>query len=63
MSLYRIRYLKASWCGLDNYIKLFKDEIFQKAIGNTLEIVIIGTVLTMIVGIWIAVSIFDKRHG
>lgn len=63
MSLYRIRYLKASWCGLDNYIKLFKDEIFQKTIGNTLEIVIIGTVLTMVIGIWIAVSIFDKRHG
>ena len=63
MSLYKIRYLNVKWNGLGNYIKLFSDNVFQKAVVNTLQIVILGTALTMLVGVWIAVSIFDKRNG
>lgn len=62
MSLYKIRYLNAKWCGLGNYVKLFADAVFQKAVVNTLQIVVIGTAMTMLAGIWIAVSIFDKRE-
>lgn len=46
--------------GLGNYTRLFADEVFQKAVGNTLIYVVAIVVLTVVVGMFIAASIFDK---
>lgn len=63
MSLYKTRYLRSKFVGLDNYIKLFAENTFQKAAVNTIEIVVIGTLLTMLFAIVISVSIFDKKRS
>lgn len=63
MSLYKTRYLKSKFVGIGNYLKLFSDDVFQKATVNTIEIVVIGTLLTMLFAILIAVSVFDKKNG
>lgn len=63
LSLYKTRYLNAIWCGLNNYVKLFGDEVFLKGVFNTVVIVLAGTALTMFSGILISVSVFDKRRG
>lgn len=60
LSLYDIKFLDKEWVGLQNYIDLLKDEVFIRAIINTLTFVFFGTALTIIFGLLISVSIFDK---
>ena len=60
LSLYDIKVLDKEWAGLGNYVKLFQDEVFRKALVNTLAFVFWGTLFTVVAGLFISVSIFDK---
>lgn len=65
-SLVIVNYIKAlentrvsiqlSW-GIDNYIKVLSDPVFQRALGNTGLIVIVSVPLTIMVGLMIAVCL------
>lgn len=43
-----------SWAGLDNYIKMFQDEIMWQSLGNTLKYVIIITPIMVILALILA---------
>jgi multiple sugar transport system permease protein len=60
MSFYQSTYQKDIFVGLENYINLFKDEVFIKSIMNTLVFVIAIVTLTIIFGIFVAASVYDK---
>jgi multiple sugar transport system permease protein len=60
LSLYDIKFLDREWVGLQNYIDLLGDKVFIKATINTLTFVFWGTALTIIAGLFVSVSIFDK---
>jgi len=62
LSLYDIKFLDKEWVGIQNYIDLFSDEVFRKATVNTLTFVFWGTALTIIIGLFVSVSIFDKSE-
>lgn len=61
LSLYKITIKKETFVGFDNYIKLFGDENFIKAISNTLFFVIAIVVLSVVVGVIVSAAIFDKN--
>lgn len=61
LSLFNVSYNKESFVGLQNYINLFQDDIFLKAVWNTLWFVFWVTLITVIVGFIIACAIFDKK--
>ena len=52
---------KTVFVGLENYIEIFTDPIYLKAIGNTLLFVIIAVPALILLGLFIAGSIFDKH--
>ena len=47
--------------GFDNYVKLFQDEVFWKALKNTLIIVVVSVPLTCVFSLWVA-TIISKMH-
>lgn len=61
MSFYNIDLTKTSWAGIQNYITLFSDDIFLKSVKNTLIFVLAITFLTVVIGLFIATSIYDKH--
>jgi len=60
MSLYRSTYQKDIFVGLENYINLFKDEIFIRSVMNTLVFVVAIVTLTIVFGIFVASAVYDK---
>lgn len=60
-SLYSTKWAGDVFVGMDNYKKIFTSEIFLKAIRNTLIYVATVVPMLIILGIWIAGSVFDKR--
>jgi multiple sugar transport system permease protein len=50
-------WFSAEWVGLDNYRKLFNDEIFLKAARNTAVFVVFGVPLTLALGLLAAVGL------
>lgn len=52
---------KTVFVGFDNYIKIFTDPNYIKAIGNTLLFVAVVVPLLIILSLFIAGSIFDKH--
>jgi multiple sugar transport system permease protein len=62
LSLYEITYTKKFFIGLENYVSLLRDEIFFRALKNTLLMVFWTTLATVSIGFLISASIFDKRH-
>jgi multiple sugar transport system permease protein len=51
------------WVGLQNYIELFKDDLFWKSLSNTLYIVAIGVPLTLLTSFLCAVLLNLKVAG
>jgi len=63
ISLFKVTFKKDIFVGLANYATLFKDEIFLRSIGNTIIFVVAIVTLTIVVAIFIASAVFDKRQG
>jgi len=49
--------LSVNFIGFDNFVRLFGDDIFLKAAGNTLIFVILGVPLTIVVGLAAALGL------
>lgn len=52
-----------SFAGLGNYIRLFKNEIFRIACGNTFRFLALGLTLTQVLGFAIALLLKTKTAG
>lgn len=64
MSLTNVSFLRpTNFIGLDNYIKLFTDERFRQAMGNTIIYTVGVTFPTMAVGLVAAVALNRKFRG
>jgi multiple sugar transport system permease protein len=51
------------WVGLANYKELFMDEKFYKSLWNTFYMVIVGTPVSLIIGLLLAVLLNQKIKG
>ena len=60
-SMFSTKWGKDVFIGLDNYIKIFTDDVYLKAIRNTMIYVATVVPLLIVVGLWIAGCVFDKR--
>jgi len=60
-SFYELSYMKTSFVGLENYKTLFSDEVFLQATGNTLVFVAVIVLIEIIIGLWIASTVFDMK--
>ena len=47
----------------DNYIELWKDPVFIKALKNTFIIVVVSVPFTCIFSLWVASAIYKMREG
>ena len=61
MSLFRFTYVGEKFIGFENYKTLFEDPIFLKAISNTIIFVIGIVFLTIIFGLFVATTVYDKN--
>lgn len=61
ISLFKVTFKKDIFVGFANYAALFKDEIFIRAVGNTILFVICIVSLTIVAALFIASAVFDKR--
>lgn len=59
-SFYTTRFSRNAFVGLENYIKIFTDDIYLIGIRNSVLFVITVVPLLIIMGIWISGAIFDK---
>lgn len=63
LSLYQIGYRSEKFVGLANYVTLFNDPVFYKAIVNTIVFVICIVILTIVFALFVASAVFDKNAG
>lgn len=61
LSLYRINYQSEKFIGLDNYVTLFNDPVFFKALINTVVFVVFIVILTVGFSLFVASAVFDKN--
>ena len=61
MSFYRITLRGSKFVGFENYVKLFADENFRRAVSNTILFVVAIVTLSVVIGVIVSVSIFDKN--
>jgi multiple sugar transport system permease protein len=61
ISFYKTSLNSRVWVGLNNYIELFSDEIFQKSVAHTMLFVFWTTFLVVLFGFIISSSLFDKN--
>lgn len=61
LSLYRINYQNEKFIGLDNYVTLFNDPVFFKALINTVVFVVFIVILTVGFALFVASAVFDKN--
>lgn len=61
ISLYDTTYVTETFVGLQNYIDLFRDKIFRMAVRNTLFLTVVVVPVTLLLGLFISIAIFDKR--
>lgn len=61
LSMYRISYSDEKFVGFDNYVTLFNDPVFFKALINTVVFVIFIVILTVGFSMFVASAIFDKN--
>jgi len=61
LSMYQINYQSEKFVGFDNYITLFSDPIFFKALINTVIFVVFIVLLTVGFALFVAASVFDKN--
>lgn len=62
LSFFRIHYQYETFIGFDNYAALFSDEVFFKALLNTVMFVVFIVLLTVIFAFFVASAVFDKNH-
>ena len=60
MSLYRTGLASVRFVGLQNYVRLFSNNLFITATINTVQYVIGVGILTVVVGLFISTAVFDK---
>ncbi|KAF1297847.1 sugar ABC transporter permease [Enterococcus sp. JM4C] len=60
MSLFRQTYTEDIFVGLENYKELFADPVFLKSIINTVLFVVAIVFLTIIFGLFVATTVYDK---
>src|SRR5690606_39010801 len=61
LSMYRINYQSETFVGFDNYLTLFSDPVFFKALFNTVIFVVFIVILTVGFALFVASAIFDKN--
>ncbi|MEK3719301.1 carbohydrate ABC transporter permease [Paenibacillus sp. FSL H8-0034] len=61
LSMYRITYQSEKFVGLDNYVTLFNDPVFFKALFNTIVFVVFIVILTVGFAMFVASAVFDKN--
>ena len=61
MSLFRSTYAEEIFVGLENYKELFQDPVFMKSMLNTIMFVIGIVFLTIIFGLFVATTVYDKN--
>lgn len=61
LSFFQINYQSEKFVGLDNYVRLFSDPVFFKAIFNTVIFVVFIVVLTVGFSLFVASAVFDKN--
>ncbi len=61
-SLYNTKWAASIFVGLENYRKVFSDNLYLLSIKNSLLLVAIVVPLIILLGIWISGSIFDKAR-
>lgn len=61
LSMYQINYQTEKFVGLDNYVTLFSDPVFFKALFNTVIFVVCIVVLTVGFALFVASAVFDKN--
>lgn len=61
LSLYDVGYGGNTFVGLDNYKELLGDPVFIQALVNTVIFVVAIVALTVVFGLFVAASIFDKN--
>ena len=49
--------------GLGNYIELWQDKVFLKALGNTFIIVLVSVPVVCIFSLWVASAIYKMKEG
>ena len=60
LGFFDLKYEKGDWVGIQNYIQLFKDELFLKAFLNTFSFVLIVVPLALIISFTLSILIFKK---
>ncbi|MBY9078624.1 sugar ABC transporter permease [Paenibacillus sp. HN-1] len=61
LSLYQINYQNEKFVGLSNYVTLFDDPVFFKAVFNTVVFVVFIVLLTVVFAMFVASAVFDKN--
>lgn len=61
ISLFKDDAISSTFVGLQNYISLFQDSVFIKSVFNTLFLVVVVTLVSLVLGIVISLSVFDKN--
>lgn len=61
ISLFKNTAINSAFVGFGNYIELFKDTVFVKSVGNTLFLVVVVTTVSIVLGIVISLTVFDKN--
>ncbi|WP_035278899.1 sugar ABC transporter permease [Clostridium sp. Ade.TY] len=60
MSFFDYNPKSATFIGIENYINIFKDEIFRKSLWNTLVLVIGNVPIVVIFSLFVSMTIFKK---
>lgn len=61
-SLYNTKWSSSIFVGLENYRKVFSNDLYLMSIKNSLLLVVLVVPLIILLGIWISGSIFDKAR-
>lgn len=61
LSFFKVSLQDKVWVGLQNYTSLLSDEVFIRALGNTMIFVIFVVVLNVLISLFVSASIFDKN--
>jgi multiple sugar transport system permease protein len=61
LSLYQINYQDEKFVGLSNYVALFNDPVFFKALFNTVIFVVFIVIFTVGFALFVASAVFDKN--
>lgn len=63
LSLYKSTAVENTFVGMQNYINLFQDPVFIRAMLNTLFLVVVITLGNLLLGLLISLAIYDKKPG